>query len=163
GASAETFTAGHVAKLRAVSSAAMSPDGAKIAYTVSVPRKPFQEDDGPPWVELHVAASEAEAKPFVTGEVTVSDVQWKPDGRSITFLGKRGKDKTKCLYEIAVDGGEARNVLAFDTDISEYSWSPDGTRVAFVAAEKEEKAVKERKEKGFKHKVYEEDYDKIRL
>ena len=68
---------------------------------------------------------------MVDFEVNVSAVQWKPDGKSVSFLAKRGKDKTKSLYVIPVNGGEGRNVLTFDTDISEYSWSPDGSRLAF--------------------------------
>ncbi len=160
---AEIWAPQHVAKLRSVTSVAVSPDGEYVAYTLSVPRRLFEEDDGRAWVELHVAARNGGSRPFVTGEVNVGDVQWKPDGRSITFLAKRGNDKTMCLYEIPVDGGEARNILTFDTDISEYSWNADGVRVAFVAAETKKKDVKKRKDKGFKQEVYEEDDDRPRL
>ncbi len=159
----ESFTPEHVAKLRFVTSAAISPDGANTAYTLAVPRRPYKDDDGPAWVELHVIVGNGASKPFVTGEVNVSAVQWKPDGRAVSFLAKRGKDKTKSLYEIAIDGGEARNILTFDTDISDYSWSPDGSRVAFLASEKESKEAKEQKEKGFKQEIYEEDLEKIRV
>lgn len=159
----ETFTPEHVTRLRSVTSAAMSPDGRNIAYVLSVPRKPFKDDDGANWEELHVVLGDAGSRPFITGEVNLSAVKWKPDGKSISFLSKRGKDKTKSLYVIPVDGGEGRNVLSFDTDISDYSWSPDGTRVAFVAAEKESKELKEQKEKGFKQEIYEEDFAKVRV
>jgi len=159
---AEPLTSEDITRLRSVTAAAVSPDGRNVAYVLSVPRKPFKDEDGPNWEELHVLG-ESGSKPFVTGEVNVSAVKWKPDGKSISFLAKRGKDKTKSLYVMAVDGGEARNVLSFDTDISEYSWSPDGTRVAFVAAEKDSKNQKELKEKGFKQEIYEEDVAKVRV
>lgn len=160
---AETFTSDHVAKLRYVTAAQIAPDGQSIAYVLSVPRMPFKDEDGPNWEELHVVAADGTSRPFVTGEVNVSAVQWKPDGKSVSFLAKRGKDKTKSLYVIAVDGGEARNVLTFDADIADYSWSPDGTRAAFIAAEKESKDLKVRKEKGFKQEIYEEDFAKVRV
>lgn len=160
---ADLFTSEHVARLRYVTVAKVSPDGKNIAYVLSVPRKPFKDDDGPNWEELHVILGEDGSRPFITGEVNVSAVQWKPDGRSISFLAKRGKDKNRSLYVIPLDGGEARNVLSFDTDISEYSWSPDGSRVAFVATEKEPKELKDRKEKGFKQEIYEEDSASVRV
>ena len=160
---ADPFTPEHVARLRYVTAAAMSPDGKNIAYVLSVPRKPFKDEDGPNWEELHVILGETGSRPFVTGEVNVSSVRWKPDGSSVSFLAKRGKDKNKSLYVIPVDGGEGRNLLSFDTDISEYSWSPDGARVAFIAAEKESKELKDRKEKGFKQEIYEEDFAKVRV
>ena len=33
---------------------AVSPDGQFVAYTVSVPRVPMEDDNGPNWAELHV-------------------------------------------------------------------------------------------------------------
>ena len=84
---------------------------------------------------------------FITGEVNLSAVSWKPDSRGISFLAKRGKDEHRCLYVIPVDGGEARQALAFDTDIQSYSWSHDGKRLAFIASEKKAKEEKDREEK----------------
>lgn len=159
----EPLTPEHVARLRFVSAAVMSPDGKRIAYVVSVPRKPFVDDDGPAWAELHVAEVNGTTRPFVTGDVNVSNVSWTPDGSAVSFLAKRGKDEQKALYVIAVDGGEARKAVSFKTDISEYSWSPDGSRVAYIAAEKEPEPTKERKDKGFKQEAYEEDWQPVRV
>lgn len=142
--------------LRSVSSVAISPDGSKVAYVLAVPRKPFADKDGGAWAELHVAARDGASRPYVTGEVNVSNVAWTPDGASIAFLAKRSGDEEKCLYLIPVGGGESRRVLAHETGISEFSISSDGKRVAFVAAEAEPKRTKEIAEKGFKAEVYEE-------
>ena len=141
----------------------MSPDGASVAYLLQVPRQPFKGDDGPAWAELHVVGPDGTSRPFVTGEVNVEAVSWKPDGSAIGFLAKRGKDKHKSLYVIPVDGGEARNVLSFDTDINEFSWSPDGQRVAFIAAEKKPKGKEKLQDQGFKQEIYEEDYSPVRV
>lgn len=152
-----------VARVRSVTAVAMSPDGKKVAFVLSIPRRPFLDDDGANWEELHVLGEDGVARGFVTGEVNLSAVRWKPGGSEISFLSKRGKDKTKSIYVIPFDGGEARNVLTFDTDISEYSWSSDGKQVAFVANEKETKEQKDRKEKGFKQEIYEEDFARVRV
>lgn len=138
-AMAEVFTPEHVAKLKNVGSAAMSPDGKHVAYTLSVQREPYEDDSGPAWTELYVVDRDGRSRPFVTGEVNVGSVKWKPDGSGISFLAKRGDDKHRCLYVIAIDGGEARNVLSHETGISEYSWAADSMRVAFAAKKKEDK------------------------
>ena len=146
-----------VARLSAVGDAAVSPDGDWIAYTVSVQRDPFEDEDGPAWSELHVLAPDGASLPFVTGEVDVGSIAWTPDGSGISFLAKRGEDETRSLYVIPVRGGEARKVLSHDTDISDYDWHPDGDRVAFLAKPDEPEEVEEQEEKGFDAEIYEEE------
>jgi len=158
------LTVHDVARIRTVTQVAMSPDGTRVAYVLSVPREPWKGDeDGEAWAELHVVGLDRVSRPFVGGKVNVRDVAWTPDGKSIAFLAKRGGDKTRSLYLIAADGGEARRALAHDTDISAYSFSPDGKRVAFLAEEAESKESKELKEKGFKQKVFEEELKFVRV
>ena len=79
-AAAREMTPLDVARIRAVTSSVVSPDGARVAYTLAVPRRPFAEEDGPAWQELHMVDPEGSSRPFVTGAVNVSDVKWSPDG-----------------------------------------------------------------------------------
>jgi dipeptidyl aminopeptidase/acylaminoacyl peptidase len=160
---AEVFTPQHVARLRWVGSAALSPNGTYIAYVLHVPPEPLKEPSGPAWDELHVIFPNGTSRPFVTGEVNAGSVDWTRDQKGISFLAKRGKDKFKSLYVIPVDGGEARRLIGFSSDIRSYSWSPDGSQVAFIAedppAEEEEKL----KEKGFQQEIYEEVFRPLRV
>ena len=142
--------------LRSVSAAVLSPDGATIAYVRTVPRKAFADKDGLPWAELHVCDQSGASRPYVTGEVNVSNVAWTPDGQSISYLAKRTGDEERCLYAIPLGGGESRRLVKHATGIAEYSWSPDGKAVAFVATEEEPKRTKELADKGFKAEIYEE-------
>ncbi len=160
---AEAFTPEHVAKLRMVLSAKISPDGRSIAYTLAVPRRPFKDSSGPAWSELHVILPNGESRPFVTGEVNVGSIDWTPDGSGISFLEKRANDKFRSLYVIPVDGGEARSVLSLAGNISEYSWSPDGKRVAVIAPGEEPADAKKLKEQGFNQEIYEEDFTPVRV
>ena len=161
---AEPFTPAHVAKLRHVASAAISPDGTAIAYVLSVPRQPGIEEDGAAWAELHLVARDGTSRPFVTGEVTVSEVAWTPDGRSIGFIAKRGKAEHKALHVIPFDGGEAREVAAPEgADVTAFSFSPDGKRVAFLAKDPASKERKELEKKGFKQEIYEETAKRVRI
>lgn len=159
----EVFTPAHVAKLRNVSAIAVAPDGQHIAYSLSVPRRPMVDSDGPAWTELHVVDREGRSRPFVTGEVSVSGVSWSPDGRAISFLAKRGEDKHVALYTIPLEGGEARKVLEHGEDLRAFAWSPDGRRLAFLAVESDSDVVKKQREKGFTQQVYEEDWKPVRL
>ena len=159
------LTPADVARLRSVTSAAISPGGAQVAYTLSVPRNPWKEKNGPAWVELHVVDTEKNSRSYVTGEVNISGVQWMPDGSSISFLAKRGDDKFRSLYIIPLSGGEARRILTHETDITGYTWSPEGNRVAFLAIEPDPKAKERKKlqEKGFNQKIFEEENRFVRV
>ncbi|MCH8963524.1 MAG: S9 family peptidase [Planctomycetes bacterium] len=159
----EVLTFKNVAELRSVAAAKISPDGKLIAYVLNVPRRPFEDDNGPAWAELHLVDLQGHSRPYVVGQVNVSRVAWAPDGRGITFVAKRGDDEHRSLYYIPIDGGEARQLLAHDTNVGEYSLSPDLQRVAFLAPEKEDKDKKDLADKGFTALVYEEDVHPTRV
>ena len=159
----EVFTPDHVAKLRSVAAVKMSPDGTQIAYLLSVPRRPYEEENGSPWSELHVVDAKNQARPFITGPVSIGSIDWTPDGRGISFLTKRGKDKHRSLYVIPIDGGEARKVLSHKTGVGGYSWSPDGKRVAFLSTPDAPKARKKLEDKGFSAEGYEEDLRSVQV
>ena len=147
-----------LARIRQVSSVRISPDGKLIAYTLSVPRSVYTDDDGPAWNELHVVDQHGRSRPFVTGQVNISSIEWTPDGKNISFLAKRGQDEHKALYVIPADGGEARKVLQHETEISSYSWSPHGHNIAFTAEPKLDEEIEKDKEYGFNAEIYEEDF-----
>src|SRR5438876_7796477 len=140
-AAADGLTSLDIGRLRSVAAVAISPDGSRVAYLLSVPRKPLEgEEDGPAWAELYVVGRDGVSRAFVTGPVNVGEIAWTRDGRRISFLAKRGKDEHRSLYVIPADGGEARRVLAHEADLSGYAWSPDGRRVALLAAAEHAKA-----------------------
>ena len=162
-AASQGMTLEQVAKTRAVSQAAISPDGRNVAYVLSVPREPGVDDDGPARAELHMVSREGASRGFVTGKVNVGSPEWLPDSRSLAYLAKREGDEARSLYRIPVDGGESVAIARLKSDISAYSLSPDGRRVALLAAEPESDELKALKKKGFSQKVYEEDWRPVQL
>jgi len=157
-AAQDGLTPQRVAELRSVSTAQIAPDGARIAYTLSVPRVPGQEDDGPAWSELHVYdVAAGRSRAFVTGKVNVGNVSWTTDGRALAFLAKRGTDKDAALYLIPIDGGEARRALDLPGAIEAFDLAPDGKRVVCIAAPAPDEAREAEKKKGFAQEIYEED------
>jgi dipeptidyl aminopeptidase/acylaminoacyl peptidase len=156
-AQTESFTIDDAARLRTVGSAIVSPDGQMIAYTLSVPRAPGEDEDGSAWSELHVAGPGDRDRGFITGEVNIGGIAWLPDSNTISFLAKREGDEHRSLYTIPADGGEARKVLEHVASVGSYSWSPDASQVAFLGQAKEDPEKKELADKGFKAEVYEEE------
>jgi dipeptidyl aminopeptidase/acylaminoacyl peptidase len=162
-AAGEGMTLEQIARTRAVSQAAISPDARQLAYVLSVPREIGKDDDGPAWAELHVASREGASRGFVTGKVNVGGVAWFPDSRSLAYLAKRQGDDTRTLYRIPVDGGESEAIATLKSDITAFSLSPDGRQVALLATAPDSDEVKALKKQGFSQKVYEEDWRAVEL
>lgn len=157
------FQAKHIARLRGVTSVAISPDGSRIAYILAVPRAPLEGDDGPSWSELHMVDPAGHSRPYITGKVGIGTPQWHPDGSKLFYVAKRGEDKFPALYAIPVDGGESSRVLAHDTAIQGFSLSKDGAQIAFLATEPAATARAEIRAKGFDQEIFEEDASPTRV
>ena len=151
------FQPQHVARLQYVADLAISPDGQQIAYLLSVPRKPLEDEDGAAWSELHVVDRANRSRPFVTGKVSVGSPQWMPNGSDILYLAKRNDDKSTAIYRIPIDGGESQRVVSHSVGIADFVVSHDGTRIAFLAKEEMDADEKTLQEKGFNQEIYEED------
>jgi dipeptidyl aminopeptidase/acylaminoacyl peptidase len=152
----QQFSAADLIDLRAVTGAVISPDGTLIAGTVSRQR-PAADDPGGSYSELVVwDAANGAARPFVSGQVAVREVQWSPDGRRISFLQKRSDDEHTQIWAIAVDGGEAVALTKSATDVRGYRWRPDGTGLAYIAETAPTEREKELKKKGFDFIYFEE-------
>jgi dipeptidyl aminopeptidase/acylaminoacyl peptidase len=156
----EGLTPEHVARIASVGAAVLSPDGAHVAYTRSVPRTLFEGEDGAPWSELHVIElSTGAQRPFVTGEVNVRAIAWTPDSQGIAFLDKRKGDEHAALYVIPLRGGEARKAVELEKrSIAAFSLAPDGRRAALRATAPKGERDEKYEKQGFKQEVYEEDW-----
>ncbi|CAM4456790.1 MULTISPECIES: S9 family peptidase [Pseudoalteromonas] len=152
----DTITIEDIPKIQSVSSTSVSPDGELVAFTRSVPRELYVDQNGSNYSELYVIDDEGLERPFITGKVSISSISWSADGQFIYFLTKKKEDKQRALYRIAVNGGEAQKVLSLKgTGISAYSLSPDGKQVAILAMPAADKSEKELKKLGFMAEVYE--------
>lgn len=147
----------HVAQIRSVTEAVISPDGQRIAYTLAIPRKPMEDENGPAWSELHVADQANSSRPFITGKVNIRSIQWTHDGKQLTYLSRRADDKNTSLYSIPIDGGESQAILKHNSSINDYAIHPDGKQIAFLAEEESPKSRQDLRDKGFNQQIYEED------
>jgi dipeptidyl aminopeptidase/acylaminoacyl peptidase len=159
----DVMTSENLAKLKYVYEAAISPDGNNIAYIQVVPRNPFTEDNGSVWKELYIVDLKGHSRPYITGEITASQIKWSPDGRNISYLAERNGDDEKSLYMIPFGGGESRKLIEFQTGIKEYTWSPDSRHVAFLAKDTISEDREKLEELGFDAKIYEEDWRHVKV
>jgi dipeptidyl aminopeptidase/acylaminoacyl peptidase len=153
---AEPFSAADALNIKRVAAVEISPDGARVAYTVSVPRT-ADEDAGSAWIELHVVSTATgQTRPFVTGKVHAGSPQWSPDGKFIAFTMSRGKDAKTQVWLIPADGGEAFEVTNSKSNVLGFRWDPAGKRITYMAVTPQTARDKELDKKGYGFTFFEE-------
>jgi dipeptidyl aminopeptidase/acylaminoacyl peptidase len=140
--------------VRSVGGAQISPDGARVAYTVSAPD--FKQDAFVTQVWLAGAAT-GESVQLTRGEKSSTSPRWSPDGQWVAFLSNRSGDKNQ-VFAIRIAGGEAAQLTKSETAVSAFEWSRDGKSIAFMAPEADAQARKDRKEHLADYEVVRKDY-----
>ena len=108
-------------------SAAISPDGARMAMILS--------KDGSPNLYLSNLDG-SNLKALTQGRDTASSPCWSPNGRTICFASRAAG--TPALYLISVEGGPKRRLNTVGAgSVTEPDWSPDGKLIVFTAMYKE--------------------------
>lgn len=139
------LTPDQVTQLQTVSAVSISPDGERVAFTVSRPRAP--EEDTLPGLrarsELWIAErTGGEPTPVITAPGSASSPAWSPDGSQLAFL-YQGQ-----VYAIPAEGGSPEALTAHAAGVMAFRWSPDGTALAFSARVPEAPEVVERRRRG---------------
>ena len=137
----------------------LSPDGTRVAYTISEADWKENEYRTQIWI-----ASVSKAEPplqLTASKKSSSAPEWSPDGRQIAFLSDReGKQQ---IYLIAPNGGESTQLTTVETGVTSMQWSPDGKQIAFTSIDPESKEKKQRKEKYGEFELVQRDYSMVHL
>ena len=72
---------------------------------------------------------------LTNGEDSASAPSFSPDGKSIAFLSKRGKDKRAQIWLLDRRGGEARKLTDTKADIAGFRWSPDSKTLLLMISD----------------------------
>ncbi len=120
-----------VYRLKSVADPSLSPDGGKLAYTLS-------------WVEgLETGDAETRSRimladlngggerEFTQGNADTSP-KFSPDGRSLAFL-RTTNGPARQVWVMDAGGGEARRLTSAPKGVTEFAWAPDSQRIAYSA------------------------------
>jgi dipeptidyl aminopeptidase/acylaminoacyl peptidase len=139
------LTAMDLMKINSVGNPRISPDGARVAYTVSEVKMEKDKE----WKSLTqiwvVPVGEGKARQYTRGDKSATAPEWSPDGSMIAFLSDREKDGERQVWMMNADGGEAWVVTSHKGGVSGFHFSPDGKRLVLTAVDQPNKDEEDRK------------------
>jgi len=111
-------------RIRDVGDPQISPDGHRVAFTVTVTDLATNTVDSDIWL---VPVSGGEPRRLTTSPGADHSPRWSPDGRQLAFISHRlGRAS---LWLIDPDGGEARRLTQGDIDLNDPRWTADGQHI----------------------------------
>src|SRR5256714_5225714 len=129
---------------RFLTDAQISPDGARIAYSIKTTNAKRDGYQGAIW--LVSSDGTQPAVQITAGTSQDATPQWSPDGERLAFTSDRGdvpkgrKRPPRNIFVLDLAGGEARQITRFGDDCSDLAWSPDGLHLAFVVRDPKDAA-----------------------
>ena len=116
--------------IKSIGGAQISPDGARVAYTVT--ESDFTQDAFVTHIWL-ADASTGRTLQLTRGEKSATNPRWSPDGKWLAFTSPRIGDRNQ-IFAINPDGGEAVQLTKSETPVSAFTWSPDGKSARVLGA-----------------------------
>jgi len=111
----------------------ISPDGARIVYTLSRADRATRKTSGQLWL---CDRDGGNAQQITASGQQNGGARWSPDGRQIAFVSDRVAAPAKQgIFVLPADQpGEARHLTSHNQAIGDLAWSPDGTTIAYTTA-----------------------------
>ena len=117
-----------VRRLKTVSDPSISPDGSRLAYTLSwIDQETWESSSH----VMNMDLSTEHAVEFTAGNKD-SAPRFSPDGDTLAFL--RVEDNGhKQLWIVDIAGGEAKRLTSTPVGVIDFAWSPDSHQLVFCA------------------------------
>ena len=152
------FTVDTMWAVQRVGTPAVSPDGTRVAYTVTTYDVADNRGNADIWV---APVAGGEPRRLTTHQASDSSPAWSPDGTRLAFVSRRDPDTQPQIYVIDVGGGEAMRVTDMPLGAGSVTWLPDGRGLVFVShviaghetPEQTKQALEEREKNKVKARV----------
>ena len=139
---AQGFSSSDLSKLRSVGAVALSPDGRRIAYTITM-----RDEPGRPYSQLWIMDLATLKSTRIGGDKDRGGGPlWSPDGKWLAFFGKQG-DKGGLMIG-KPDGSEVTQLVSPEGTNSplpgtgnEATWSPDSKQIAYISSVPDDRAA----------------------
>jgi dipeptidyl aminopeptidase/acylaminoacyl peptidase len=139
-------------ELRRPGGVAISPDGSKVAFTVSE----TNWDENANETEIFLTTTGGAPIQLTRAPKSSSSPAWSPDGRWLAFVSDRSNKRQ--VYAISPSGGEAMLLTNVEEGVGGFEWSPDGRSIAFTMTDPKSDAMKERDKRSGEFDVVDTDY-----
>src|SRR5437763_566748 len=139
------LTATDLLRVNGVTAPRISPDGARVAYTVSEVKMEKDKEWKSTTHVWVVPTGGGKARQYTRGDKSASAPEWSPDGTMLAFLTDREKDGERQVWMMMADGGEAWAVTSHKGGVSGFHFSPDGKRLVLTATDQPNKDEEDRK------------------
>ena len=141
-----------VISVKRAGGARISPDGRRVAFTVSEAN--WEENAFE--TEIWIASAEGGVpRQLTSAKGSSSSPEWSPDGTKLAFVSDR--DGKRQVFVIDPGMGEAEKVTSSEEGVSDFAWSPDGTLIAFTETDPRTQAAKDRDKKYGEFEVIDQD------
>ena len=125
-----------LSKVRAFRGVAISPDGARVAWSERLAGGGRERDLRNSAIFLaEIGSGRARRVSAGSGEHSDHGMVFSPDGQSLAFLSDAEKPPQQQVYVAPAAGGRARKLTGVKGQLDHLRWSPDGRRIAFLFIE----------------------------
>jgi len=128
--------------VRQAGGAQISPDGSRVAYTVS--ETDFKQDAFVTQIWM-AEVSSGRVLQLTRGDKSAGSPQWSPSGEWLCFTSDRVGGKNQ-IFAIRAEAGEAVQLTKAENGVGGFAWSRDGKSIAFTATDIDANAAKDRKD-----------------
>jgi dipeptidyl aminopeptidase/acylaminoacyl peptidase len=142
-----------VVSVKRVGAPKLSPDGTRVAFTVSEAN--WEENAFE--TEIWIAPAEGGPPRQLTSAKGSSNAPaWSPDGTRIAFASDREGKRQVFVIDAAM--GEAEKITSSEEGVGAFAWSPDGAQIAFTETDPRSQAAKDRDKKYGEFEVVDQDH-----
>jgi dipeptidyl aminopeptidase/acylaminoacyl peptidase len=126
--------------MRQVGSPALSPDGSRLLYTLSVPDWKEARRNTDIYVVSTTGGLSSTRQLTFTKDKNEASPRWAPDGSFFVFSSNRDGN-TNQLYMMRPDGGEAQKITDAKDGVGNFAFTRDGKWLIFAAGKADEQQL----------------------